>query len=164
MKKSIIDELDEIKHLVIQYGEDRIVPDVDPIAEHKKTIGEKEMVWWAVLSAHDNIMAENKYKKLKKQIEEDIDTYAILSHKGEYHNAKIVDIKKFKEFGFPDKKNLLPDYYTDDHDAKVWLKFSSIEKADESTLNKFYKRSFQLKEFLERPGQKHPIMYIKKKD
>ncbi len=157
----VTEELSEDEHLVVQYKDSNY--NLDTIAKHKEVIENKGKVWWAVFSAHMNLMATKRYKEFKKQTEENIETYAILSCNKIYHKAKVVDIKRFKDFNYPDGKDLIPQYYPNDDGAKVWLKLSSIEEVDESTLKEFVKNRTPLKEFLERPGQKHPIMYIKRK-
>jgi len=131
-----IGPLNSTRHLAIRFSNKRY--GVDTIDEHKKIISNRGEVWWGVFSKRETVMAENRYRHFQKQLEDNIPTYAILISGDSYYQAKMKEIQRYEDEGYPEEeKDLIPDYYRDSESDEIWLKFSSIEEKDESVLDEY---------------------------
>jgi MoxR-like ATPase len=111
----------EVIHLVVKWSARRR-PDV--IERHVEVVDERGAVWWGLFTSSETAwrVSEQWLSRLRKQIENDVDTYVFISgdtcwqttlHAVEYERERV-------------ESDLIPMYYRDDGRHHLWVKLSGF--------------------------------------
>jgi hypothetical protein len=114
------------------------------IRDHVEILNKKREVWWGVFGKG---ISDSKTKDARNQIFTGVETKVILSasnmNSRTFHVANLKDIVTKKEPWFPSNESeLIPAYYRG-NEILTWLKFDSIEEADETILQQYVLQSSQ---------------------
>lgn len=126
-------------HILYRYNYTR---NPTTIRDHVEILNKKGEVWWGIFGKG---ISESRAKDARNQISTGMEMKVILSasnmNSRTFHVANLKDVVTKREPWFPSNESeLIPCYY---HGNAIltWLKFDSIEEADETILQQYVLQS-----------------------